>query len=167
MEIVVSLYKSCEINESCAEWSKVFILFFASIFPSSVSGAKLSFFDKLAFLSLMGNLTLVLFFSRLDLDLGRVHYSRFIFMWHLGLVQSDYSSFFPSLFECTVVGCNSLLELLFFSDTLIVDACGVWESLIFCGVRHIWWWRRCETGEDGLQLEGMIVEKGRLLARGI
>ena len=65
-----------------------------------------------------------------------------------------------------VVGCNGLLELSFFSDTLIVDARGVWENLIFCGLRYMQWWR-CETGDDGLQFDGMIVEKGRLLARAI
>ena len=59
--------------------------------------------------------------------------------------------YFSSLFECMVVGCNCLLELLFFSDTLIVDVRGVWESLIFCGVRRMWWWRwQFEPGEDSL-----------------
>ena len=33
------------------------------------------------------------------------------------------------------VGCNGLLDLSF-ADTLIVDVRGVWENLIFCGVKH-------------------------------
>ena len=52
----------CQINEFCVERLKVFTRFFAFIFPSRVSEARLGFFDKLTFLSLIGQLTLFFFF---------------------------------------------------------------------------------------------------------